>query len=255
MIPKLLHYVWLSGDPLPELLERCRRSWEKWLPDYEWILWDRKKIEGIQSRWLTQTLETRNYAFATDFIRIYALYNFGGIYLDSDVELTGSFDPFLRHNFYIGFEYNGDLEPAVFGSVPAHPLLKELLEYYHERNFTRQNSKKSESRQHSDSSLFDRRPLPLIFNEKASRFGFCPNGRLQSLAEGIQVYPCEYFSPKNLYFKEIKISPSTVAIHHLVTSWVKKGWKYKSKILLHQFLYKIGGKRLHSKAVALLRKL
>src|SRR5665647_154343 len=52
MIPKLLHYVWISGDPLPELIQRCRKSWEKWLPDYEWVLWDRKKIEGIENNWL-----------------------------------------------------------------------------------------------------------------------------------------------------------------------------------------------------------
>ena len=241
MIPKLLHYVWISGDPLPELIHLCRLSWEKWLPDYEWILWDKKKIEGIEHRWLSQTLETNSYAFATDYIRIYALYNFGGIYLDSDVELTGSLDPFLQHQFFIGSEYNDDLEPAVFGSVAAHPLLKELLEYYHQRNFIKDNKQ------------YDRRPLPLIFNEKASKFGFRPNGRLQSLTEGIQVYPGEYFSPKNLYFKDIKISPETVAIHHLISSWVKKGWKYKIKILLHQLLYKIGGKWLHSKVVTSIR--
>jgi len=243
MIPKLLHYVWISGDPLPELLKKCRLSWEKWLPDYEWVLWDRKKIEGIENNWLAQTLETRNYAFATDFIRIYALYNFGGIYLDADVEVTGSLNPFLKHKFFIGFEYNDDLEPAVFGSVAGHPLLKELLDYYRQRDFIKENKQ------------YDRRPLPLIFNEKASQFGFKPNGQLQSLKEGIQVFPCEYFSPKNLYFKDFKTTGKTVTIHHLVSSWVKKGWRHKSKILFHQFLFIIGGKWLHSKVVAIIRQL
>lgn len=242
MIPKSLHYVWLSNDPLPELLKKCRLSWEKWLPDYEWILWDRKKIEGIGNNWLVQTLETRNYAFATDFIRIYALYNFGGIYLDADVEVTGSLDPFLKHKFFIGFEFNDDLEPAVFGSAAGHPLLKELLDYYRQRDFIKENKQ------------YDRRPLPLIFNETASQFGFRPNGQLQSLEEGIQVFPCEYFSPKNLYFKNFKTTGKNVAIHHLVSSWVKKGWKHKSKILFHQFLFMIGGKWLHSKAIAIIRK-
>ncbi|MEK7719473.1 MAG: glycosyltransferase [Bacteroidota bacterium] len=241
MIPKLLHYVWLSGDPLPELIQKCRLSWEKWLPDYEWILWDRKKIEGIGNNWLAQALETSNYAFATDFIRIYALYNFGGNYLDADVEVTGSLDPFLKHKFFIGFEFNDDLEPAVFGSVAGHPLLKDLLDYYRQRDFIKENKQ------------YDRRPLPLIFNETASQFGFRPNGQLQSLKEGIQVFPCEYFSPKNLYFKNFKTTGKNVAIHHLVSSWVKKGWKHKSIILFHQLIYMIGGKWLHSRVVAIIR--
>jgi hypothetical protein len=241
MIPRTLHYVWLSNDPLPEFLKKCRKSWEKWLPDYEWVLWDRKKIEGIENNWLKQALETHNYAFATDFIRVYALYNFGGIYLDADVEATGSFDPFLKHKFFIGFEFNDDLDPAVFGSVSDHPLLKELLDYYHQRDFIKENKQ------------YDRRPLPLIFNEKASQFGFLTNGQLQNLKEGIQVYPCEYFSPKNLYFKDFKTTANTVTIHHLVSSWVKNGWKHKSKILFHQFLFIIGGKWLHTKVVAIFR--
>ena len=241
MIPKRLHYVWLSGDPLPELMVQCRDSWTKWLPDYEWVLWDQKKIEGIENEWLKQTLQTRNYAFATDFIRIHALYNYGGIYLDADVEMTGSLDPFLKHPFFIGFEFNDDLEPAVFGSVAGHPLLKDLLEYYQQRNFIKENKQ------------CDLRPLPLIFNEKAIKFGFSPNGKPQLLKEGIQVYPCEYFSPKNLFFKKFKTTDKTVAIHHLVSGWVKKGWRHKIKILFHQLLYIIGGKRFHARVVSIIR--
>jgi hypothetical protein len=241
-IPKLLHYVWLSNDPLPELLQKCRNSWEKYLPDYEWVLWDREKIEGIESTWLKQTIEAKQYAFATDFLRIHALYNYGGIYLDADVELTGSFDPFLKHKFFLGFDYNNDLEPAVLGSVAGHPLLKDLLDYYEDRNFIKDNKQ------------FDRRPLPTIFNEITTKFGFRSNGKPQHLKEGVEVYPFEYFSPKNPYFKDFKLTGKTVAIHHMDGSWVKKGWKYKVKILLHQFLYTIGGKGLNSIVVALLRK-
>ena len=243
MIPRILHYVWLSNDHLPELLKQCRLSWEKWLPDYEWVLWDEKKIAGIKNTWLKQTLETNQYAFAADFLRIHALYYYGGIYLDTDVELTGNFDPFLKHKFFVGFEYNNDLQPAVFGSEAGHPLLKDLLEYYRQRDFIKENKQ------------YDRRPSPLIFNETAAKYVFKLNGQRQVLKEGIQVYPCEYFSPKNLYFKEFKTTSNNVAIHHLVSSWVKKGWKHKSKILFHQFIYIIGGKRLNSKVVAIIRQL
>lgn len=242
MIPKLLHYVWLSGDPLPELLQKCRSSWEMWLPEYEWVLWDKQKIEGIDNKWLKQAVATRHYAFATDFLRVYAVYNYGGIYLDADVELTGSLEPFLKHQFFIGREYNNDLEPAVFGAVAGHSLLKDLLDYYRDRTFIKENKQ------------YDLRPLPLIFNEKAARYGFRPNGQRQALKEEIQVYPCEYFSPKNLYFKNFTATCNTVAIHHLDGSWINKGWKYKIKLLFHQLLYKMGGQQLHAKVVGAFRK-
>lgn len=243
MIPKILHFVWLSGDPLPELLLRCKISWKKYLPDYDWVQWDTQKIEGINNKWLNQALEAKQYAFATDFLRIHALYIYGGIYLDADVELTGTFDPFLKHKFFIGFEYNNDLEPAVFGSVAKHPLLKDLLKYYEQRSFIKENKK------------FDRRPLPLIFNEKATKYGFKSTGKPQLLIEDINIYPCEYFSPKNIYFKVIKTTGNTVAIHHLVSGWVDKNWKYKLKIFLHRLLYQIGGKGLHSSILNLIRKI
>ncbi len=243
MIPKLLHYVWLSGDPLPELMQRCRASWVKWAPDYTWVLWDRNKVESIDNLWLRQTLQTKHYAFATDFIRIYALYHHGGVYFDGDVELTGSLDPFLDHSLFIGSEYSDDLEPAVFGSLPGHPLLKDLLDYYHQREFIVGNSR------------YDLRPLPLVFNEKAAAYGFRPNGKAQTLEQGIQVYPSPFFSPKNLYFKRIRISEDTVAIHHLMSGWVKKGWRYRTKIFFHQLLFILGGKRVHARVVATLRKL
>lgn len=224
-------------------MQHCRTSWKQWLPEYEWILWDKQKIEGIENTWLKQTVETGHYAFATDFIRIYALHTFGGIYLDADAEVIGSFDPFLQHRFFIGFEFNGDLEPAVFGSVPGHPLLKELLDYYQHKNFVKANR------------AYDLRPLPFIFNEKAAIFGFKQDGLRQTLKEDIQVYPCEYFSPKNLYFKKFKTSPETVTIHYLESSWVDKGWKHRCKIIFHQLLYTIGGKRLHAEAIMLIRRL
>lgn len=243
MIPKLLHYVWLSGDPLPELMQRCRTSWEKWASDYTWVLWDRQKVESIDNQWLRQTLETGKYAFATDFIRIYALYHHGGIYLDGDVELIGSLDPFLENRLFIGTEYYDDLEPAVFGSLAGHPLLKDLLDYYSHRNFTLSTGR------------YNLRPLPLIFNEKASRYGFKICGKAQSLNKGIEVFPSEYFSPKNLYFKKIRTTGSTVAIHHLASSWVDKGCEYRIKIIFHQLLFIFAGKRLHSLVVAIFRKL
>jgi hypothetical protein len=202
-IPKTVHFCWLSNDPYPVLIKNCLASWKKHLPGYEFVHWDLAKAEAIDSLWLKQAIAAKKYAFAADFIRIYTLFHFGGIYLDADVELLGSLDPFLTHKFFIGFEFNDDIEPAIFGSVAGHPLLRDLLAYYHERPFIK-----------SDGN-HDIRPLPYIFNEKAGKFGIVANGQKQVIKEeGIAVYPCEIFSPKNIYFKNIKTTSNTVAIHH-----------------------------------------
>ena len=95
MIPKVIHYCWLSGDPIPEKLQRCMDSWKKFLPDYEFVLWDLERFDIKTSQWVKEAFEARKYAFAADYIRLYAVYNYGGIYMDMDVEVVRPFDDLL----------------------------------------------------------------------------------------------------------------------------------------------------------------
>ena len=101
MIPKVIHLCWLSGDPYPAKISRCLSTWKKYLPDYEVMLWDTKRFDLESSIWVKQAFEKKKYAFAADYIRFYALYNYGGIYLDADVTATGSFDAFLEKSLFI----------------------------------------------------------------------------------------------------------------------------------------------------------
>jgi hypothetical protein len=241
MIPNTIHYCWLSGDVYPDLIKKCIQSWRMYLPDYEFVLWDRTKVETIESIWLNQTIASKKYAFAADFIRIYAISHYGGIYFDTDVELFASINPFLKHKFFIGFEYNNDLDPAIFGAIPDHPLLNDLMSYYQNRSFIKPNGKQ------------DIRPLPTIFNEMAvKRYGFKTNG-ISSINEDFAIYPCDYFSPKNIYFEQINITSKTIAIHHFDGSWVKKNGKYRLKKIFHQLLYRVGGKSFHTKFIQFIR--
>jgi mannosyltransferase OCH1-like enzyme len=245
MIPKTLHYCWLSDDPYPELIGRCIQSWKVYLPDYQIVLWDRKKALTIDCEWLKQSIALKKYAFAADFIRIYALFHYGGVYLDADVELVATFDQFLINDFFIGFEYNNDLEPAVFGAIPGHPWLANLLNDYQNKPFIRKDGTQ------------DTRPLPTIFNESASsRYPFKANGKMQFINnENIAIYPCDYFSPKNIYFKRIKKTSNTVSIHHFDGSWVKKDGKYILKQIFHQLLYRLGGKSFHTQFIQIIRRI
>lgn len=83
MIPKIIHYCWLSGDEVPENLKKCMDSWKKIIPDYEFVKWDFTKFDKSSSAWVSEAFDNRKYAFACDYIRLYAVYNYGGIYLDS----------------------------------------------------------------------------------------------------------------------------------------------------------------------------
>lgn len=96
MIPKVIHYCWISGDPFPEKIQKCVDSWKRVLPDYEVVLWDYAKIHALNVRWCEEAIACKKYAFAADYIRFYALYNYGGIYLDSDVEVLKPFDDLLE---------------------------------------------------------------------------------------------------------------------------------------------------------------
>lgn len=95
MIPKRIHLCWLSGDPYPQKIQKCIDSWKIHLPDYEIMLWDLKRFDIAQVPWVEQAFQGQEVCFCRDYIRLYALYNYGGIYLDSDVEVLKSFDPLL----------------------------------------------------------------------------------------------------------------------------------------------------------------
>ncbi len=141
MIPKIIHYCWLSGQEYPQDVKNNIASWKAILPDYEFMLWDWERSETLKCVWIQQALENKKYAFAADFIRLYAVYTYGGIYLDSDVEVLKSFDDLLNLPYFIGAEYNINkrIEAAVFGSEKKTKWLLISMEYYNNRPFVKED--------------------------------------------------------------------------------------------------------------------
>ena len=130
MIPKIIHLCWLSGDPYPTDIQLCLDSWKKHLPDYEIWLWDTKRFDIDSTRWTRQAFDAKKYAFAADYIRLYALYNYGGIYLDSDVLVYKSLDPLLSLPYFVGHDQAGCFEAAVIGCEPGCQWIKDILDSY-----------------------------------------------------------------------------------------------------------------------------
>lgn len=246
MIPKKIHYCWLSDNPFPDLIARCMDSWQKILPDYEFVLWNRKRFNIDQNAWVSEAFAAGKYAFAADYIRLHALYEEGGIYLDADVEVLRSFDEFLNDRSFIGFEESGDLEPAVIGAEKGCAWIAACIDHYRGRHFVQ-----------LDGSL-ETTPLPLIVEDGLKRLGLMlpvapTTARVER--EGINFYPADYFSPKDTLGGVLKNTPRTVAIHHFDGQWVEHTAAYAIKQRIHKILNILFGAKNHRRIVKALRVL
>ena len=202
MIPKKIHFCWFSGDPYSEKVEECISSWRKAMPDYELVKWDMARIKDIDSVWLKECLAVRKWAFAADFVRLWAVFHEGGIYLDSDVMIYQSLDPFLSDKMFIGREnlYYPTLEDGIkvfltshcFGAEPGHPFLGLCLEYYQDRHFIGSSSERI-----PNELRYNMLMMPYIQSSLAELFGYNPSicaDHKQVLSNGVTVYPTRYFN-------------------------------------------------------------
>lgn len=202
MIPKVIHYTWFSNDPFPREVEECMATWKKHMPDYTLRRWDMESIKHIDNVFVKEALAERKWAYVSDYVRLYALYQEGGIYLDTDVEVFQSFDPFLEHTLFIGQEQwmklidlvlHQNLTSHCFGAEKGHEFLLRCMNYYNGRHFITS----------TDTSLpqnmrYDFTVLPDIQGELA-RFYFDvdtrwkPSPRIQYCKGDIVVCPPLYF--------------------------------------------------------------
>ena len=220
MIPKIIHYCWLSNDPIPKDLKKYMKSWKEKLYDYEFILWDLNRFDLNRSLWVKQAFEAKKYAFAADYIRLYAVYNYGGIYMDMDVEVIKSFNDLLRNDYILGYEAAKGLEAGVFGAPKKAPWVKEVLEYYTSKEFALPNG------------LYNDTPLPIIMDEVLNA-DYITNKKIVPL-------PTDFLTAKSYKTGKITITPNTYTIHHFAGSW--RSWDEKMKIIIARI---IGTKLTH----------
>lgn len=221
MIPKIIHFCWLSGDKYPPLLSQCMESWHKILPDYKFMLWDTNRFPLDQSVWVKEAFDNKKYAFAADYIRLYAVYNYGGIYLDCDVEVVKRFDDLLNLPYFIGGEaYDFRWEIAAFGAEKGCQWVKQCLDYYKDRHFILE-----------DGSL-DMKPMPDVINEII--LGNFKTRRIQTIEEFdchenvFNIFPGDWFcahaalNPDESPMLNYIVSDSTYCVHHFANSWLPR---------------------------------
>lgn len=238
MIPKIIHYCWLSGDPFPPEIQRCLDTWKEHLGDYEIWLWDTNRFDITATRWTRQAFEQRKYAFAADYIRLYALYNYGGIYLDSDVIVYKSFDDLLSLPYFIGHDQIRGFEAAVIGAEKGCRWLKDILDTYQDKSFI------------TEDGDYDMLPLPCRFHhvlvDLDYKFFQLHNNEPYEVRDKVMyVFDGDFFNSRNAV--EVRQTKKSYCAHNYAGSWQKKGSRkngvkdYLPKWLL-RCIYVIGQK-------------
>jgi mannosyltransferase OCH1-like enzyme len=209
LIPKILHFCWFGRASYPDQVKKCMESWDRLLPDYQKVLWNEDNFDINSNLYVKQAYDAKKYAFVSDYVRLYALYHYGGIYLDTDVEVVKNFDPFLEHAAFAGFEDEWVLSSGTMGAIQHHPWIYELLELYKDRVFI-----------YDDGSWV---PIPNVvpITELTEwNFGLQRgNDRYQVLKSNLHIYPRDYFSPKSFHSRKITLTENTHTIHHFLHSW------------------------------------
>ena len=241
MIPKVIHYCWFGRKPLPESARKCISSWRRYLPDYEIREWNEDNFDVNSIPYTSQAYQAGKWAFVADYARLWALYQYGGIYLDTDVEVLKSFDPFLEEPGFGCFENPDQLSTAVIGACKGNAFIKAQMDYYQTHSFL------VKGRPDTTTNV---KIITAYCLEKGLRRD---NTRQQ--IDDFVIYPSEYFSPKDYRTLELKLTPNTCAIHHYDTSW--GGPWIKAKLLIKKILgHRLSGlvSRVRSNAGQRIRK-
>lgn len=208
MIPKIIHYCWFGRGEKPELALKCIESWKKYLPDYELKEWNEDNFDLDIYPYAREAYDNRKFAFVTDVVRMYALYTEGGIYMDTDVEVLKSYDPFLHHAGFSGFESYDRVPTGTMACEKHGKYAKENLEYYNDRHFIKEDGS------------FDMTTNVTTITNYFLPLGLKLNNTLQEIPGIFTMYPNEYFCPKNAETGVVTITDNTVCIHHFDGSWL-----------------------------------
>ena len=212
-IPKKIHYFWFGHNPKPKLMEKCMKSWKKQCPDYEIIEWNEDNFDVTKNRYCKEAYEAKKWAFVTDYARLAVLYEQGGIYFDTDVEVVKSLDPLLSEQCFMGIENSiyciKVATGLALGSEAGFPLLNEIMDDYENIGFLKEDGS------------YDITTCTERNTEILKKHGYVEEDRIQKVA-GATIYASEYFSPMEMETGLMYRTKNTYSIHHYSLSWTPK---------------------------------
>jgi mannosyltransferase OCH1-like enzyme len=213
MIPKTIHYCWFGPKKYNKTIDICIETWHKYLPDYEFILWSEQNYK-MDIPFCIEAYNAGKYAFVSDYVRLWALYKYGGIYLDTDMFVIKDFDSLLDNELFLGWENVEKLyiSAGIIGSIKEHKFIEILLNRYQSLNFNQELTKIA---------------IPKIITDSYYKY---------ILPERIKIYNYDYFYPFPYEQRNNKSdfmnynSKNTLAIHLWDLSWRSDVRKFKEKI-------------------------
>lgn len=220
MIPKIIHYTWLGGNPLPELEQRCLASWKEHMPDWEYKRWDESNFDvAAAPLYVRQAYEARKFAFVSDYVRLWALEQFGGLYMDVDFMVYRSFDDLMgKYAAFAGYE-GSKRNPVMQGVIAseAHGAwVKDMLSTYETRPFVNPEGR------------LDMTPNTTFFSDRLESQGFVPDGKEKDIYVNdeffLHIMPVWAFCPVLTTGEDVRTT-ETYCEHLGESSWAKNGWK------------------------------
>lgn len=218
MIPKVIHYCWFGGKPLPRDVEQCIRSWKKFCPDYEIKRWDESSFDVTQHPFCKAAYEAGAWAFVSDYARLKIIYEEGGIYLDTDVELIRSPDFLLENQGFLAVDQSGHYIASGlgFGAQKENSVIGSMLSIYDEVTFDNENRESI--------------ACPLLNTRAMERLGYSYSEEIQTL-EGVAILPPPYCDPFAPGDSQNLLCEKTVSIHHYSASWTSAPQRWKRKLV------------------------
>lgn len=218
MIPKVIHYCWFGRGPLPDLAKTCIASWKKYCPDYEIREWNEDNFDIACCDFAKEAYQEKRWAFVSDYARLKVVFQYGGIYLDTDVELVRSLDPLLEHKCYLATESSGFVNTGLgFGAEKGSRILQELLEEYEKQHFRL-----------PDGTL-DVEPCPQKNTFPLYKYGYRFSAKEIWKTDDVTVYPPEYFCPLDYETRSFHRTENTYSIHHYSALWIPEDVKELEK--------------------------
>ena len=222
MIPKIIHYCWFGGKPLPKIAEKCIASWKKYLPGYEIKRWDESNFDVNAIPYTREAYAACKFAFVSDYARFWILYHYGGVYFDTAVEAINNMDDIISAGNFMGVEQQNDERITVapglgIGVIRENSLFGQMIEVYSRAHFL------------NDDGTPCLKNIVEITTEQLQKYGLRNISEIQECC-GFTIYPKDYFCPIDYDTRELKITENTRTIHHYAESWVPRSTRFKNTL-------------------------
>lgn len=218
MIPKVINYCWFGGAPIPSDVKKCVESWKKFCPDYEIKLWNEDNFDVTSHPFLNDAYKSKSWAFVSDYARLKIIFDNGGIYLDTDVELVKNLDDLLNTPAYFGLQQPGDYVATGlgFGAQKGNRAVHQMLKEYDLHNFDEEKKREI--------------ACPILNTSALVKIGYQPSIKKSEHKDFI-VYPADYFDPHSVGNAKNLLSRNTYSIHHYTATWEKPMQRFKRVII------------------------